>query len=130
MIYFGGALMNQYVWETAEEMDAALAKRIRGIRKRRRLTQQDLSERSGVSLGTLKRFETTGQISLLSLTKLAIALGCALVAVDGVAHLGPQDGTVVKAGIFAITNHLDEVRRTEVGTQVVTARAVRVSAHL
>lgn len=68
--------MNQYIWETAEEMDAALAKRIRGIRKRRRLTQQDLSERSGVSLGTLKRFETTGQISLLSLTKLAIALGC------------------------------------------------------
>lgn len=68
--------MNQYVWETAEEMDAALAKRIRGIRKRRRLTQQNLSERSGVSLGTLKRFETTGQISLLSLTKLAIALGC------------------------------------------------------
>ena len=68
--------MNQYVWETAEEMDAALAKRIRGIRKRRRLTQQDLSERSGVSLGTLKRFETTGQISLLSLTKLAIALSC------------------------------------------------------
>ena len=68
--------MNQYVWETAEEMDAALAKRIRGIRKRRRLTQQDMSERSGVSLGTLKRFETTGQISLLSLTKLAIALGC------------------------------------------------------
>ena len=68
--------MNQYVWETAEEMDAALAKRIRGIRKRRRLTQQDLSERSGVSLGTLKRFETTGQLSLLSLTKLAIALGC------------------------------------------------------
>ena len=68
--------MYQYVWETAEDMDAALAKRIRGIRKRRRLTQQDLSERSGVSLGTLKRFETTGQISLLSLTKLAIALGC------------------------------------------------------
>ena len=68
--------MYQYVWETAEEMDAALAKRIRGIRKRRRLTQQDLSERSGVSLGTLKRFETTGQISLLSLTKLAISLGC------------------------------------------------------
>ena len=68
--------MNQYVWETAEEMDAALAKRVRGIRKRRRLTQQALSERSGVSLGSLKRFEATGQISLLSLTKLAIAMGC------------------------------------------------------
>ena len=68
--------MNQYVWETAEEMDAALAKRVRGIRKRRRLTQQALSDRSGVSLGTLKRFEATGQISLLSLTKLTIALNC------------------------------------------------------
>ena len=68
--------MNQYVWETAEEMDAALAKRVRGIRKRRRLTQQALSEKSGVSLGSLKRFEATGQISLLSLTKLAIAMGC------------------------------------------------------
>lgn len=32
---------------------------------------------SGVSLGSLKRFESTGQISLLSLTKLAMALGCA-----------------------------------------------------
>lgn len=68
--------MSQYVWETAEEMDAALAKRLRGIRKRRRLTQQELSERSGVSFGTLKRFESTGQISLRSLTKLAIALNC------------------------------------------------------
>ena len=29
---------------------------------------------SGVSYGSIKRFETTGQISLLSLTKLAIAL--------------------------------------------------------
>jgi len=29
-----------------------------------------------VSFGSIKRFETTGQISLISLTKLAIALGC------------------------------------------------------
>lgn len=32
---------------------------------------------SGVSLGSLKRFESMGQISLLLLTKLAMALGCA-----------------------------------------------------
>lgn len=31
---------------------------------------------SGVSFGSIKRFETTGEISLLSLTKIAIALGC------------------------------------------------------
>ena len=68
--------MASYIWETAEEMDMALARRVRGIRRRQRLTQQQLSQRSGVSYGSLKRFEATGQISLLSLTKLAVALGC------------------------------------------------------
>ena len=34
----------------------------------------DFPEMSGVSYGSIKRFETTGQISLLSLTKLAFAL--------------------------------------------------------
>ena len=32
---------------------------------------------SGVSYGSIKRFEATGQISLLSLTKIAIALDLA-----------------------------------------------------
>ena len=66
-----------FKWETAEEMDEALALRLKNIRKRRGLSQQQLIERSGVSYGSLKRFESTGQISLLSLTKLAIALNCA-----------------------------------------------------
>lgn len=66
-----------FKWETAEEMDEALALRLKNIRKRRGLSQQQLSERSSVSYGSLKRFESTGQISLLSLTKLAIALNCA-----------------------------------------------------
>lgn len=38
------------------------------------VSQKKLSEMSGVSYGSIKRFETTGQISLLSLTKLAFAL--------------------------------------------------------
>ena len=38
--------------------------------------QKELAEKSGVSLGSIKRFETSGQISLISLTKIAIALGC------------------------------------------------------
>lgn len=66
-----------FKWETAEEMNEALALRLKNIRKRRGLSQQQLSERSGVSYGSLKRFESTGQISLLSLTKLAIVLNCA-----------------------------------------------------
>jgi transcriptional regulator with XRE-family HTH domain len=40
------------------------------------LTQQGLSKRSGVSLGSLKRFESSGQISLESLLKLALVLEC------------------------------------------------------
>lgn len=63
-------------WETAEEMNEKLARRIRNIRKRRKISQEELSARSGVSYGSIKRFEATGMISLLSLTKIAIALDC------------------------------------------------------
>lgn len=68
--------MEHFQWETAEEMDKKLAERFAKIRKRRKISQKILSEKSGVSFGSIKRFETTGQISLISLTKLAIALGC------------------------------------------------------
>ncbi len=66
-----------FVWETAEEMDKKLADRVRNIRKRRSISQKRLSQMSGVSLGSVKRFEATGKISFVSLTKLAIALDCA-----------------------------------------------------
>lgn len=68
--------MEHFQWETAEEMDKKVAERFARIRKRRKISQKELSEKSGVSFGSVKRFETTGQISLISLTKLAIALGC------------------------------------------------------
>ncbi|MEZ3436728.1 MAG: helix-turn-helix transcriptional regulator [Lachnospiraceae bacterium] len=67
--------MTEYLWETAEEINQALAGRVRAIRKRRSISQEKLSEMSGVSLGSVKRFERTGNISLLSLTKIANALG-------------------------------------------------------
>ncbi len=66
-----------FVWETAEETDRGIAKRLSGIRRRRGLSQQQLSERSNVSFGSIKRFESTGHISLISLTKIAVALDCA-----------------------------------------------------
>ena len=66
----------KFVWETPEEINMALAQRLSRIRKRRGLTQQVLSEKSNVSFGSIKRFETTGQISLISLTKLCVALDC------------------------------------------------------
>lgn len=66
----------EYVWETPEEINQNLAQRIRRIRKRRSISQEKLSRMSGVSFGSIKRFETTGKISLLSLTKIAVALDC------------------------------------------------------
>ena len=66
-----------FVWETPEEINLALAQRFQRIRKRRGLSQLQLSEKSNVSYGSIKRFETTGQISLISLTKLCVALDCA-----------------------------------------------------
>lgn len=69
--------MDALIWETAEELDQKLAGRIRNIRKRRSISQRKLADMSGVSYGSIKRFETTGQISLVSLTRIAMALGIA-----------------------------------------------------
>lgn len=62
--------------KTPHEIDTMIAQRIRDIRKRQKLSQERLSEKSGVSLGSVKRFERSGEISLISLTKIAIALNC------------------------------------------------------
>lgn len=47
----------------------------RDLRKKRKLSQVELAERSGVSLGSIKRFESTGKISLESFLKLILILG-------------------------------------------------------
>lgn len=56
--------------------------------KRRRLalnlTQAGLAKRSGVALGSLKRFETSGLVAFDSLLKLALVLDC-LEDFDGLA---------------------------------------------
>lgn len=51
-----------------------IAARAREKRKYFKWSQAELAERSGVSLGSLKRFESSGQISLESLLKLAFTL--------------------------------------------------------
>ncbi|MFY7842509.1 MAG: helix-turn-helix domain-containing protein [Rhabdochlamydiaceae bacterium] len=48
----------------------------RDLRLELNLSQKTLSEKSGVSYGSLKKFERTGQISLESLLKLSLILGC------------------------------------------------------
>lgn len=51
--------------------DAARARRLAAD-----LSRRSLAARAGVSEGTIKRFESTGEIALMSLLKLAQALGC------------------------------------------------------
>lgn len=59
---------------TPNEMAEHLAKMVKAKRLSSNLSQQSLSDRSGVSYGVLKKFERTGQISLESLLKLALSL--------------------------------------------------------
>lgn len=58
----------------AAAKDVAL--RARARRRALGITQQQLSERSGVALGTLRRFEQTGQISFNALVSVCRALDC------------------------------------------------------
>lgn len=60
--------------KTWTEINNDIAQKIVRLRKRKKITQKQLAARSGVSLGSLNRFEQSGEISLQSLTKIAIAL--------------------------------------------------------
>ena len=60
--------------KTWTEINNDIAQKIVRLRKRKKITQKQLAARSGVSLGSLKRFEQSGEISLHSLSKIAIAL--------------------------------------------------------
>ena len=59
---------------TPDEMLHRIADNEKARRKNMHLTQEELARRSGVSLGSLRRFEQTGDISLESLMKIAIVL--------------------------------------------------------
>ena len=60
---------------TPQDMQTIIAQQVRTLRLELNLSQQTLSAKTGVSYGTLKKFEQTGQISLSALLKLAVVLG-------------------------------------------------------
>ena len=66
--------MGAYSIKTPRETRQTLAARLRALRLARGWRQATLAERSGVSLASLRRFETSGKVSLESLLKLAFAL--------------------------------------------------------
>lgn len=61
--------------KTPGEINRIIAHNITNLRKRKKISQKVLAQKSGVSYGSIRRFENEGEISLLSLTKIAIALG-------------------------------------------------------
>ncbi len=62
------------ILETPYEMAENAAKRFRKMRKAKNVTIKALSERSGVPYSTIRRFESTGEISFLSLVKITSTL--------------------------------------------------------
>ncbi len=64
-----------YLWDTPSDITKRLALKIKKIRKQKNITQRQLAGRSNVSYATLRKFETTGQISLESFIKLTMELG-------------------------------------------------------
>ena len=56
------------------EIAKDIAQQEKRKRKRRKITQKELSMRSGVSLASIKRFEQTGEISFVSLLQIAAIL--------------------------------------------------------
>ena len=60
--------------KTPNEIAKSLADKIKKHRKKLKISQEVLAQKSGVSLGSIKRFETKYEISLQSFIKIAIAL--------------------------------------------------------
>ena len=68
--------MNNFSFlKSPNELNMDIAKRVSARRKEQNITQEQLSVKSDVSYGSIKRFERTGEISLSSLVKIAFALG-------------------------------------------------------
>lgn len=63
------------ILETPYDMAADAAKRFRRLRTSKKVTMKELSKRSGVPYSTIRRFESSGEISFLSLIKMTSALG-------------------------------------------------------
>ena len=61
---------------TIQSAHNQLVEREKRRRKQLKISQRQLAVRSGVSYASIRRFETTGDISLSSLFKIANAIDC------------------------------------------------------
>ena len=68
--------MIDFECKTTKSVSMAIACRERELRRQRKISMLKLADLSGVSYASIRRFETTGEISLSSLINIAIALDC------------------------------------------------------
>ena len=91
--------MNNFKFlRSPNDVNIEIAKRVCARRKEKKITQVQLAVFSDVSLGSIKRFENTGEISLSSLIKIAFVLGCE----------NDFDGLFSKKGYSSIQEVIDE----------------------
>lgn len=70
------SIMGKYsINKLPSDILASTAQKVSVLRKKLGWTQQELAHRSGVSYGSIKRFERSGQISFESLLKIVESLG-------------------------------------------------------
>jgi len=67
--------MLDFSFSTSDEITAVLGLRLKAVRLSQSLTQAELAERAGVSVGTVKSIERSGQSSVTSLVRVVQALG-------------------------------------------------------
>lgn len=68
--------MLTFLLQTPREVQMSIRDYLKSKRKSKKISMNNLSTMSGVSLGTLKRFESTSEISLDKLLMIAQSLGC------------------------------------------------------
>lgn len=61
--------------KSPKELRQEIAAKAKERRLACNISQRELAERSGVSLGSIKRFESSGLVSLSSLLEIALVLG-------------------------------------------------------
>jgi transcriptional regulator with XRE-family HTH domain len=79
-------------FKTTSDIAVSIAKRAQEARLSQNLSRKTLSKMSGVTESSIKRFEMTGEISIISLLKIAKALG----------HINQFEETFTQQGVVSI----------------------------
>jgi transcriptional regulator with XRE-family HTH domain len=87
-------------FKTVPDIALSIAKRAQEARLSQNLSRKTLSKMSGVAESSIKRFEMSGEISIISLLKIAKALG----------HINQFEETFTQQGVISIEQVLAKKR--------------------